>query len=122
MSETVNPLEAGRKQYYAARQPNEINVVNAVRDILVSSGLAIKVRDVFDQNPTIQAAQDKNASTQRYILNRYWTLQLQSSVKDTEQLRFYLFPEGSVDDWLLSFRTAIVPFLLENDLPQPIHG
>ena len=117
-----NPIEKGRAAYFAQRQENEIDVVQEVREILRLSGFTKPALDLFDSDPTIINARDKNAFTQRYLLNRYWTLQLQSTPVNSEQARYFLLPEGEVTEWLRCFKTVIVPFALENNLPISLHG
>lgn len=118
----TNPIEEGRARYFAARQQNEIDVVQEVRTILLKSGFPKHVIDMFDNDPTIVNATTKNAWTQRYLLNRYWTLQLQSAPANSEQARYFLLPEGDIHEWLNCFQTVVIPFAIENKLPVSLHG
>ena len=118
----LNPIEEGRARYFASRQEGEIDVVQEVRNIMLASGFPKTTVEMFDLDPTIQNASNKNAFTQRYLLNRYWTLQLQSSPVNSEQARYFLLPEGDIQEWLRCFQTVVVPFALDNGLPVSLHG
>ena len=118
----TNPIEEGRARYFAQRQQDEIDVVQEVRTILLMSGFPKHVIEMFDNDPTIINAANKNAFTQRYLLNRYWTLQRQSAPANSEQARYFLLPEGDIDVWLNCFKTVVVPFAIENNLPVSLHG
>lgn len=119
--QAVNALEQGRASYFAERQPDEIDVLQEVRKILLMSGFTKEQVYLFDNDPTIINSQNKNSFTQRYLLNRYWTLQLQSAPNNSEQARYFLLPEGDIQEWLRCFRTVVVPFALENNLPVSLH-
>lgn len=121
MSQT-NPIEEGRARYFAQRQDGEIDVVQEVRGIMLSSGFPKEVVDLFDNDPTIVNAANKNSFTQRYLLNRYWTLQLQSTPANSEQARYFLLPEGDILEWLRCFQQVVVPFALENKLPVSLYA
>ncbi len=118
----TNPIEEGRARYFAQRQPGEIDVVQEVRSILYKSGFPKHLIELFDNDQTIVNAASKNAFTQRYLLNRYWTLQLQSAPANSEQARYFLLPEGDIQEWLNCFQTVVIPFAIENNLPVSLHG
>ena len=118
----LSPIEEGRARYFAERQLNEIDVVEEVRNIMLRSAFPKHVIEMFDNDPTIINARNKNSFTQRYLLNRYWTLQLQSAPANSEQARYFLLPEGDIKEWLMCFQTVVVPFALENNLPVSLHA
>lgn len=118
----VNPIEEGRARYFAQRQPGEIDVVDEVRKIMLASGFPRHTVEMFDSDPTIVNASNKNCFTQRYLLNRYWTLQLQSAASNSEQARYFLLPEGDIKEWLRCFETVVIPFALDNNLPVSLNA
>ena len=105
------------QDYHAARQPNDIDLIAEVRQRLVISGISAERIMAYEQNQYIIDACDKTPEVQRFLLNRYWNLQLMSSRKVSINERYCLIPNGSIDDWLRLFSDKILPFIVKNELP-----
>lgn len=104
--------------YTRARHENELDLVDEVRKLLVESGLS-KSLYLYENNRFILEAKDKAPGVQRFLLNRFWTLQL-SLCPDSLQERYCLIPDGKVEDWLSLFKIKILPFILQKGLPKEI--
>lgn len=108
-----------RVQNYTQPKPaDDIDLVAEVRSCLVSAGLTPLLADAYDSNRFVIEAKDKEATVQRYLLNRYWGQQLMSSNKPTTEERYALIPNGEVTSWLELFKAKILPFAIENNLPR----
>lgn len=115
-----SPLQKGVNQYYQPKDPSDIDLIAIVREDLVSSGLANHLPAAYDNSRFIQEAVGKDSNVQRFLLNRYWTQQLMSAKQVSIEERYCLIPNGDVQDWLRLFRSKVLPFIIQNDLPVPI--
>lgn len=111
-----NKMDPGIINFNQPKVEGDIDLVKEVRDCMIASGLQAKL-PLFDGNRFIIDAQGKNSDVQRYFLNRYWAFQLMSSNKPAVDERYCLIPNGDVRDWLALFKSKIMPFVLENNLP-----
>ena len=109
------------EKYKLARQPGDLNLILEVRQALIEVGLLQEVQQAFDTNHYILDGLEKIPEVQRYLLNRFWNLQL-LTVKDVSTLdeRFCLVPDGAVEDWLRLFKQKILPFAIQHRLPRII--
>ena len=59
------------------------------------------------------------ASVQRFLINRYWRMQLQSLAEDTMDARYCLVDEQHIKtvDWLRIFKQGVLPCILKHQLP-----
>jgi hypothetical protein len=99
---------------------DDIDLISVVRDILYKSGLQVLTTANYDSHPLIISSIGKISSVQRFNLNRYWSLQLMSVDKYSEEERYCLIPNGSNDDWLSLFSHKVIPFIIENNLPKAL--
>lgn len=106
--------------YKAMRDENDRDLVSEVRTILHETGLQIPTAKYFDTHPIIQDAQHKKPDVQRWLLNRYWNLQLMACNVPSVNVRFCLIPNGPIDEWINLFKTMVVPFLVRHTLPMDI--
>lgn len=113
-SSTQQPFNA----YNRPRDENELNLVEEVRNLLLKSGLHNSIQ-FYDNNRFIIEAGNKAPGVQRFLLNRFWTLQL-SLCPDSLQERYCLIPDGKVEDWLSLFEIKILPFIIQKGLPKEI--
>lgn len=113
-------LDMGIDQYLSLKQEGDMDLIGEVRNILVDSGLGNKLEEAFDTHPHVVEARNKPSQVQRYLMNRYWNTQLMIHAHKSSEQRYYLIPNGSVQQWLDLFRTAVVPFLIEHNLPVRI--
>lgn len=117
---TDNKLQQGIEQYHQPKDAADVDLIQAVRDHLNNSGLNNRVTAFYDSNRFIIEARDKNSNAQRFLLNRYWSLQLMTSPKPSTEERFCLIPNGTTEDWLKLFKNKVLPFVIENNLPVKI--
>lgn len=113
-------IQQGIDQYHQPRAEGEIDLVASVREMLINAGLAQRVSAFFDTNRFIVEAQNKNSSAQRFLLNKYWSIQLMASTTPSTEERFCLIPNGTTGDWLRLFNNKILPFIVSNELPVKI--
>jgi hypothetical protein len=107
------------QDYFKPREKGEIDLVAEVRQILISNGLGQSL-DAYDTNRFVTEASDKCSSVQRFQLNRYFSMQLIMAPVDSTEERFCLIPNGDVSDWLTLFKSKVVPFMIQHNLPKPI--
>jgi hypothetical protein len=119
MLQFLNKEKQMNQDYFKPRAEGEINLVEEVRNILIENGFGQKISS-FDSNRMVTDAYDKCSSVQRFQLNRYFSIQLIMAVKDSTEQRFCLIPNGEVNDWLILFKSKIVPFMIEEDLLRPL--
>jgi hypothetical protein len=112
----ISAMEA----YQQERLPEDVDLLTAVRDLLISSGLFKSVETAFDTNRFIIEAKDKPSDAQRFLLNRYWSLQLMQSSKVSVNERYSLIPNGDIAAWYRLFKNVVLPFIIENNLPVVI--
>lgn len=117
---TENKLQQGIDHYHQPRAEGEVDLISAVRELLINSGLINHVTAFYDNNRFITEAANKNSSAQRFLLNKYWSIQLMASSKPSTEERFCLIPNGTTEDWLRLFTNKILPFIVVNGLPVKI--
>ena len=104
------------------RTPEDLNLVESVRTLLVSSGLLPEVVNNFDSSKYIQQAATLQPEGQRFLLNRFWNLQLLVVDQSTIEERFCLITNGEHTDWLRLFKDKILPCAIANRLPTSIES
>lgn len=104
------------------RTPEDLNLVESVRDLLVKSGLLPEVMKNFDSSKYIQEAARLQPEGQRFLLNHFWKLQLFVVEQHTIQERFCLITDGEYSDWLRLFEDKILPCAIANRLPTSIES
>lgn len=102
------------------RAEGEVNLVAACRQLLVDAGLLLKVQANFDTNKYIIDASPLGLKAQRFLLNKYWSIQLMSLDTDTQAERFCLLPNGTAEDWLNVFKDRVLPTIINSQLPGAI--
>jgi hypothetical protein len=95
----------------------EYDMLDLTVEILKKAGLAKEANDFYLTHHWIVEAKGKSFEDQRFLLNRYWNMQL-LPFRGTAPLRYYLINDGEPADWLLSFHQKIIPFCIENNLPR----
>ena len=108
---------ATANQYDEPRQPDDLDLVSWVRNELMLAGLGQEAVQGFDTSPTIQTAFSKRPEVQRYMLNKFWNLQLMMFASESINERFCLVPNGQVGEWMKLFKTSVLPFLIAKRLP-----
>lgn len=102
------------------RQEGEMDLIAICRELLIGAGLAQEVTSSFDTNQYIKDAAPLGAEAQRFLLNKFWHLQLISLNCDTQKERFCLLDQGDFSEWVRCFKEAIMPKVIEYKLPLVI--
>jgi hypothetical protein len=95
----------------------DLNLVEAVLMLLKSAGLSDQKIYIYSSNRELITIYNSTSEIQRRFLNRFWDLQLLSSRSNSSNERFALIPDGTISDWLRNFETAVLPFIITNNLP-----
>lgn len=99
----------------------EDNLLDYVRSIMIDAGLKQRVTDAFDNNQYIKDAQGTPANMQRFLLNRFWMLQVLSVDAPSHDVRFSLIDTGSFRDWKRLFKDVVLPFAVQHSLPRSLN-
>lgn len=114
----MNPaLAVPMEQYHQAKPDGDIDLIDTVRQSLLMSGLGHQVTVAYNQNRFILEAEGKSSDVQRFLLNRYWNMQLAMAAKPSIEERYCLIPDGTIQDWLTLFKEKVLPFLITHQLP-----
>lgn len=77
--------------------------------------------DAWEKDPQLHrdAFTYPDEGVQRFLINRYWRMQIQRLPEDTMNVRYCLLDERHVKtvDWLRVFKEGVVPCILRNQLP-----
>lgn len=107
-------------QYYVEKPKDDYDLITLVRTMLINSGLSVNAINYYDTHPLIIGSIGKISTVQRFNLNRFWSLQLMSTNSHSEEERYCLIPNGSIQDWLKLFESKVLPFIIQNSLPKAI--
>lgn len=113
-------FQKGVAVFTEARLETDICLVSQVRELLANSGLLPNVTVYFDTCPYIQEAYQMRPEGQRFLLNRFWNLQLLVANANTVDERFCLISNGEYNDWLRLFKDKILPFAILHRLPTQL--
>lgn len=102
------------------RQDGDIDLIAETRVLLVNSGLSNEVNLHYDTNRYIKDASLMRPEGQRFLLNRFWNLQLLSTQASTVDERYCLVNNGEYSDWLRLYKQKILPFAIAHRLPKTI--
>lgn len=102
------------------REETDIDLVQSVRALLQSSGLKQELLDAFETNQYIKDAATMRPEGQRFLLNRFWSIQLINFGTSTIEERYCLIDCGSYEEWLRLFQLKIVPTCVRLRLPKII--
>lgn len=103
-----------------SRLEDDQDLVQTVRSLLEPVCNPENLVTFFDNNHYVQEAKNLRPEAQRFILNRYWNLQLLSVNISTIEERYCLISNGEISDWLKLFEKAIVPFAKKHNLPKAL--
>lgn len=110
-------IRSTAESFKQPRQAGETDLVTECREMLINSGLIREVQAVFDTHPYICEALPLGLNAQRYLLNKFWQVQLMSLSCDTQKERFCLIDRGEAKDWIKCFREGVLPKICEYSLP-----
>ena len=96
----------------------EDNLLEYVRSIMIDAGLNQRVHEAYDNNQYIKDAQGTPVNMQRFLLNRFWMLQVLSVDAPSHDVRFSLIDTGSFRDWKRLFKDVVLPFAVQHNLPR----
>lgn len=102
----------------------EIVLIDEVFNALCETGLNNEAQNVFLIDHYIHDGKGMCFEAQRFLLNRFWHLQLQqlqntAGVKTIDE-RFCLIESGDPALWLKFFKDKILPMCIEYRLPKQI--
>ena len=112
-------MQNNLEEYLNPKPEGDIDLIAEVRKLLVESGLTQNVITAYDTSRFIIEGQGKVSHVQRFLLNRFWNLQL-SICKGSVEERYCLIPDGDIRDWLSLFKVKVLPFVIANGLPIAI--
>ena len=114
--ELYKPPTAGMA-FFDERIEGEIDLVEEVVKLFRLGGILSNKIDLFLNNHLIVSAKNKPAMVQRHLINRWSTLQLNTSSLPTMNEKYVLVPNGELSHWLAMYKESIVPFFVRADLP-----
>lgn len=101
----------------AAKKP----LIDCVADEMRAVGLFDQVNKFYYTDSTICSGEGFDDVHQRMLLNRYFMIQLHSkSEVNTLKVRYSLLSDGEISDWMLNFKSRVLPFCVEHGLPAAI--
>src|SRR5574343_436390 len=104
------------EEYKQVRQPTDFDLIGHVRTLLINAGSRPEAIAAFDNHHLIVEATNKVPNIQRFLLNRFWMLQLMSCPAVSTKERYCLIPNGSIEDWVRLFSDSVLPFATKNNL------
>lgn len=114
MNSNINPI------FTQPRQPEDTDMVSLVREKLISAGLAKEVIEAFDTDQYIKDAVNLAPEGQRFLLNRFWHIQLINCGTATIEERYCLLDSGDYKEWIRLFSLKILPTAISLRLPKLI--
>ena len=106
------------------QRDKELMLIESVRTLLNEAGLKQKVDANFINHPTILDGVGLCYEAQRFVLNRFWHIQLQAlqnkTNKSTIDERYCLVENGEPEQWLSLFEEKILPIAIQYNLPEVI--
>lgn len=94
------------------------DLITAVAELLMQFSLVKETNEVFLNAPIILQGMTFNNNRQRIILNRFFYSQLSDLDVPTQEARYSLVPDGSLDQWFQFFQTKVLPYCVEFRLPK----
>lgn len=95
------------------------SLVEQVSELLAKAGHGRPTDWVKGVHPDVHVTQDEGV--QRFLINRYWRVQLGALAIDTMDVRYCLVDTGEISRWLSLFEQGVVPCVVENNLPPAVH-
>lgn len=108
----INPI------FTETRLPKDIDLIEEVRKRLIAAGLQKEVSVAYESNQYILDASRMRPEAQRFLLNRYWHLQMVSLGTESIEQRYCLIQTGEFKDWLKLFDQMILPLCIKIRLPR----
>jgi len=103
--------------YFDAKPDGDPDLVMLTVELFKKYNISNKI-DSFLSNHRLISAQGKTSAVQQYLLNSYWYHQVITINKDSMKVRAALIPGGTPNNWLKLFEEIVLPFAIENNLPN----
>ena len=100
--------------FHEQRQVGDIDLLVEVTKILIELGHPNPHKWLGDS--TVREAIEAAPKLQRFLINRYWRVQLGLCSVSTTRERFCLIDTGDFQDYLKIFKDAIAPSIIKNKL------
>lgn len=112
--------DVARQEYLTRRTETDFDMISFVRQLLIDSGASQEAIVAYNNNALILEGTDRVPHVQRFLLNRFWMMQLMSCPVVSVKERYCLIPNGDIADWCRLFQDTILPFALKNNLPHTL--
>jgi len=96
------------------RQQGDIDLVNEITNVLQQVGHPKPANWIGDH--IVQEAINAAPKLQRFLINRFWRIQLGLCVESTTRERYCLVDTGSHEEYLKIFKEAIAPSIVKYKL------
>lgn len=96
------------------RQPGDIDLVSEITNLLKVAGHSNPYK--WQDHPTVMEALGAHPKLQRFLINRYWRIQLSNLAVSTTRERYCLIDTGEYTDYLKIFNDAIIPTIIKNNI------
>lgn len=95
-----------------------VTAMEAVTALLIEAGHPHPSYWLAGLHPDAFATTDHRL--QRFLINRYWRMELAKLEENTMDVRFCLIDEAHVStkDWLRVFKQGVLPCILKHSLPR----
>ena len=100
--------------FYEVRQPGDINLVTEIVKIFEKIGHPNSMNWIND--PMMKEAIDAHPKLQRFLINRFWRVQLGLCSESTTRERFSLVDTGTFNEYLSIFEAAVAPSIIKYKL------
>ena len=106
--------------YNSPPEENQTCMIEKVRGLFLNYGIRSKIEQHYDASPEIQQAIGKNVYVQRFHINRWLFEQLLFFNGDCLSVRLMIANEGPIEAWFELISRRVVPFFVQNGLPNKI--
>ena len=99
------------------RLPGDVDLVAEIVKIFLALGH--RDPDAWTKHSLIEEAKGKNPKLQRFLINRYWRLQLGACSENTTAARFCLMDnnlESPAAEYLKIFKEHVAALIIKNNL------
>lgn len=115
-------MQTNIRRYEDARTESDIDLVSIVTNLLKEElGPEVDISS-FTENLEILDARTRRPDVQRFIINKFFRIQLCSLKVDTMRARQALIPEGDISRWIEYFRTYVIPYCVDHHLPKDLYA
>lgn len=118
--EATNPnnITEKNRHLFTPTEKQDRCLITEVRNLLLNNGLVQLVPN-FDNDQRIIDGRNLPTEGQRFLLSRFWNVQLMADPIKSQETRYYLTDTTSPQHWIDVFRLKVIPLCLELNLPRP---